>query len=505
MKAKRTANNVGASIVEVIIAQIITLLVSREVLNIYGSEINGVNAVFTNIIAWVLLLEGGFTFASSVSLFKAYASGDGTLANKILSATKIALRKIGFYVGLVGVVISLVFPLIIKADINYWDLVIMFLLMSFGTSFGLFYTRKYALMFSVKQQEYYKIYISIVIAIIINIAVFFLARYHVNYLWIRVAFALGVVLTGVLTFWVVKKKYSYVNYNEDPDFSQIKGTKDMVFNKMITLLKSTAPLFYIAVAIGSVYASVYAVYMIIFGFLTKLCLMISNAAQNGFGQLIAEADEKKVFPKFVLFEFIMLVFSFFLLSVAIPLTMPFIKFYTKNVVDVNYIEWSYLVLFSLVTIIPILHIPSGIIMLMSGAFKKAKQLQIYTLIIMVILVPLLGFFFSVQGVLCGLFLSELVLCIGEILYARNKYFKMNFFDLCKQILVISLIALILVIIEIKIFDKNMTIIMIFTNILITTIVNGSVFVIVSRYLFKEHFFNAKKMLLSIIKPIKYAV
>ena len=53
--------------------------------------------------------------------------------------------------------------------------------------------------------------------------------------------------------------------------------------------------------------------------------------------------------------------------------MPFIKFYTKNVHDVNYINWTYLYLFTGITLVKITHIPSGIVMLMSGAFKKSKN------------------------------------------------------------------------------------------------------------------------------------
>ena len=332
-KTKKSFYNILASLLEVVITQIITLVVSRKVLSVYGSDINGVNAVFTNTLVWLMLIEGGFTFASSVALFKAFAKNDLDYVNRILSATRIVLNKLGLYVGLGGVLLAIVAPFFIKTKLSYEVMLYMFLLMAFGAFFGLSYTRKYALMFSVKQEEYFKIYISIIVSVVINAIIYFVATKQINYIWIRIIFAIGVMLTGIFTYYIVKKRYPLVSYNKEPDFTAIKGTKDMVFNKFASLVNSSVPLIYIASVVGASFASVYAVYMIVFGFITKLSMMVANAVQNGFGQMIAEKNPSEVYQKFKVFEYILIFMAFFLISISTPLTIPFIKFYTKNVRD----------------------------------------------------------------------------------------------------------------------------------------------------------------------------
>ncbi|MDA9316902.1 hypothetical protein N9Q58_03170 [Polaribacter sp.] len=430
-KTKKSLYNLIASLIQVLVMQVITLVVSREVLAVYGSEINGVNAVFTNTLVWLMLIEGGFTFASSVALFKAFAKKDVLQANKILSATKKVLYKIGAYVGLGGVVLAFVAPFFIKTSLSYELMLSIFLLMAFGAFFGLIFTRKYLLMLSVKQEEYFKTSIAIVVSILINLLVYLIAVREVNYIWIRVVFVIGVLLTGIFTYILVKKRYPYISYNEEPDMDAIKGTKDMVFNKLASLVNSSVPLIYIAAVVGASYASVYAVYMIVFGFITKLNMMVANAVQNGFGQLIAEKNPDEVHKKFTVFEFLLIFTAFLLVSIAMPVTMPFIKFYTKNVFDVNYVNWNYLYLFVAITLIKIIHIPSGIVMLMSGAFKKSKKFQIRALVVLVLGIVIGGFFWKVEGILLGIFVAGMVLAIQEIHYTRTEYFKTGFQSIYK--------------------------------------------------------------------------
>lgn len=455
-KTKKSVYNVIASLIETVISQLITLIVSRKVLSVYGSEINGVNAVFTNTLVWLMLLEGGFTFASSVALFKAYARNDIYQANRILSATKKALNKIGFLVGAGGVVLAFVAPLFIKTTLSYELLLYMFLLMAFGTYFGLSFTRKYALMLAVKQDEFFKTYIAVIVAVVTNLIVYFIASAGKSYLWVRVVFALGVVLTGFLTVIVVKNRYPYVSYSVEPDMKAIKGTKDMVFNKFASLVKSSVPIIYIASVVGAAHASVYAVYMIIFGFITKLSMMVTNAVQNGFGQLIAEKDADHVYQKFRVFEFSLILMTFSLISVSTPLTMPFIRFYTRNVHDVNYISWTYLFLFTGITIIQLLHIPSGTIMLMSGAFKQSRKYQINALVTLILGIVMGGMLAKVTGILCGILVAACVLAVQEIVYTRKHYFNRNFKDLYKAVLILGFTATLIIIPEVLLIPAELS-------------------------------------------------
>lgn len=484
-KTKKSVYNLIASLIQVVTLQVITLVVSRKVLSVYGSDINGINAVFTNTLVWLMLIEGGFTFASSVALFKAFAKKDIKHVNIILSSTKKALNKIGLTVGLGGIILAFTAPFFIKTTLSYDLMLYMFLLMAFGTFFGISFTRKYALIFSVKQEEYFKTYISVFVSIFINIIIYFVASNGLYYIWVRLIIAFGVLLTGALTYFIVKGRYPYVSYQEESDMKAIKGTKDMVFNKFASLINSSVPLIFIASVIGASYASVYAVYMIIFGFITKLNMMVANAVQNGFGQMIAEKSPTEVYTKFRIFEFSIIFTAFIFISIATPVTMPFIKFYTRNVTDVNYINWTYLYLFIGITLVKIIHIPSGIVMLMSGAFKKSKLFQIKALIILIIGIVLGCILWEVSGILLGILLAAIVLGVQEITFTRRVYFKKGFKDIFKTLLVLGAAAFILIFAELQYIPKELTFIEISYFTISLSFLNLVVMFCIAYFFFKD--------------------
>ena len=502
-KTKKSVYNLIAALVQVCTIQIITLVVSRKVLSVYGSEINGVNAIFTNTLVWLMLLEGGFTFASSVALFKAFANKDLNYANRILSATKKALNKIGLLAAIGGVILAFVAPLFIKTSLSYDLMLSMFLLMVFGTYFGLAFTRKYALMFSVKQEEFLKIYISVFVSIITNAIIYVVATKGIYYVWVRVIVAFGVILTGILTWLIVKMRYPYVSYREEPDMKAIIGTKDMVFNKLASLVSTSTPLIYIASTIGAASASVYAVYMIIFGFVMKLNTMVANAVQSGFGQMIAEKTSNEVYLKFRTFEFSVILTAFILISIATPVTIPFIKFYTKNVSDINYINSVYLYLFVGITLVKVIHIPSGIVMLMSGAFKKSKTFQIKGLLILITGIVTGGYFKGIAGVLCGILIAAIVLGFQEIIYTRKEYFNRGFKDIIKTLTILGIATSFVILTELKYVPKELNFDEIISYTVFLSVINILVLLVIAYVFFNDIVMSVVLIVKSILTRTKY--
>ena len=184
-KTKKTFYNTLATSFQMLIMQVISLVVSRKVLEIYGSDLNGVNAILSNVMDWILLLEGGLTLASNVALFKPFVNKDYDRCNNILSATKIKFQKIGMLVLVCGLGMAVFYPLFIKTDIRYLDILLMFSMMSLSTSFSVFYTRKYALLYNVSQSEYINTIVTTIVAIIGNVIIYVIASCNLNYLWIR--------------------------------------------------------------------------------------------------------------------------------------------------------------------------------------------------------------------------------------------------------------------------------------------------------------------------------
>jgi len=434
-KTKKTFFNTLATTIQMIVMQLISLLVSRKVLSVYGSDLNGVNAILSNVMDWIMLLEGGLTTASNVALFKPFVNKDYIQCNRILSATKKRFNQIGLLVFICGFGMAIVYPFFINTGIRQLDIFLMFTMMTMSTSFSVFYTRKYALMLNVSQSEYINTILGVAVSIVGNAAIFLVAYLGLNYLWIRVIYLAITVVNGLVVAIVVRQRYKFISFKEEPDFEAIKGTRDVVFQKLTGLLRTSAPLVFISMMVSAMYASVYSVYVFIYGFVRKIILMVVTATQSGIGQLIAERDTDSVYKVFRVFEYTSTLAVFLMMSVAIPMTMPFIRFYTRNVTDINYIDYWILVYMVVDISTQVLHVPSGIVINMSGKFKEDRNFQIVSITVLVVAVLTLGTIMGFYGLLIGIALSSLVLAVQEIHYTRSKIFKKSYWDFFKPILV----------------------------------------------------------------------
>jgi hypothetical protein len=228
-------------------------------------------------------------------------------------------------------------------------------------------------------------------------------------------------------------------------------------------------------------------------------MMVINSVQNSFGQLIAEKNADDVFKKFKIFEFLVISLSLLLITISTPLTLPFIRFYTKNVHDVNYISWSYLVLFTLITLVQVTHIPSGIVMLMSGEFKLSKKFQINALIVLIIGIIIGGIIAKVNGILVGILLSSVVLAIQEIVFTRKKYFKINLNDFYKLLFILGITSFMLIIIELKFIPDILTFINIVYFAIVLTIVNSLTLCLVIFIFFRVLFYELVELMKLIVR------
>ncbi len=456
-RTKRAFLNTVATILQMLVSQIISLVVSRKVLEVYGSDLNGVNAILSNMMEWILLLESGLTTASIVALFRPYVDQDYERCNRILSATKKKFLVIGLIILGCGLALTVVYVPLIKTDVETWDIFLMFTMMSLSTSFSVGFTRKYALLFNVSQSEYINTLITTALNIVGNAAVYIIAISNLNYLYVRLAYLLTTIATGIAVWLIVKKRYKFANYNAVPDNDSIKGTRDVVFQKLTGLIRNSAPLIFISTFVSTTFASVYSVYIFVYGFIRKLVMMVINATQSGIGQLIAQKSTKEVYKVFRVFEYTSTLCVCLLMSVAVPMTMPFVRFYTKNVADVQYVDYWLLFFIASNIFVQAIHIPSGTVINMSGKFKEDRNFQIISISVM--LAGIFGFnlIWKTYGLLLGILIAAVVLAVLEIHYARSVIFKESYWDFFKPLIINFAVLVPCVFLQMKLLPEQFTI------------------------------------------------
>ncbi|MDY0299919.1 MAG: hypothetical protein RBQ66_08885, partial [Candidatus Cloacimonadaceae bacterium] len=243
-----------------------------------------------------------------------------------------------------------------------------------------------------------------------------------HYLFIRIAHMTCSIIASITIVYICKKNNKTLNLHVEPNYSAIKGTKDVLIQKITGLIYGTVPVLYMSIFLGSVYVSVYAVYNSIFTLVKNILYSLVNAPRMSFGALIAEKDTEYVKEQFLLYEFIIVFFSTIIFCSALVMIIPFILLYTRGITDIEYNDNRIAIMLTLIGFVEIIHIPSGHIINMSGNFSYSKKFQLVAAILLIVLIPIASHYWGFIGILVSIFCAAIALAIMEIAYIHNRYF-----------------------------------------------------------------------------------
>lgn len=425
------------------------LIITRLIILNYGSDVNGLNSTVTQFINMLLVIEGGFTLSINVALFSPIINQDFKTINSILSASKIIFLKIGLIFLCIGTIFSVGYIFILKTEISKEIASVFFLLTIFSTVFNLSFTTKYKILLLAEQKEYIINYVNIIITIVFQTIIIYFIIIKTNILFIRFILAFSVIVNGIIIAFYCKYKYGYLNFNEKPNYKDIKGTGYVFVQKITAVIYATVPIVYISATVGTLYASIYFVYNSIFSLLKNIVYSFINAPRIGFGQLILEKNNAYVFNVFNQYQLLINIITVTILSVATVMIIPFMHIYMDNAKDISYVDFKMAYLMVSIAFFELIHIPSGNIINMSGNFKIAKNIQLFACFIIIITMYFGNKYLGFYGIIFSVLFTSIILAMSEIYYIVKVYFMSKLYLFFKLLYPSMLVSFLLVNIEIK--------------------------------------------------------
>ena len=456
-KNLRSLFNAVSAISLTLVNGLLGIIVTRMIIDHYGSDFNGLNSTVNQITNILLVLEGGFTLASNVALFAPMASGDYDAINFVLKVTYNKFHKIGKLFFIAGILSAVVYASLVKTSLSK-ELVITIVMMAIiPAAVNLYYAATYRVLLQSDQSEYI---ISLVGIGTIGIGhlVNMLVVYFDNPMWcVRFVTMIFSLINSALIVAYVSKKYKYIDLSMIDNIKKenaviIRGTNDVIAQKITGIIYNSAPIIFLSISPsgGTVMASVYMVYNSVFLILKSLLLGVIDAPRFSIGQIIAERDSNAVWKVFSQYECIAFSAIFVAISTAYALIMPFIVLYTDSVADVNYYRPVIANIMAATTAIEMMHIPSGHLINMSGNFKVAKNIQVCSSIVLLLAMPIGGKLYGVYGMLLAVLITALLLALLEMCFVHFYYFKLKLMELMRLLFPLILVGILLCRFEYKI-------------------------------------------------------
>lgn len=428
MNNSRTKNamlNILFSLILQIVIFAKGLILPRIIIPAYGSDVNGLISSITQFLTYISLLEAGVGSIFRASLYKPLSKGDMDDVSGIINEQKRFYRKIGIIFVFYVVALCACYPFIAKTAISKPYIISLILILSVSTFAEYFISLPYSSLLSADQ----KIRVSYIVSIIYTVVNVFVALFWVSIKAdIRLIY-LSMCIIGLLRplFYVL---YVKKHYKLDKKAKLNKTALNQRWNGMVHhfayYIHTNTAAAILTIFVGTAMVSVYNVYgAIIFG-MEKVITSISTGVAAGIGNLIESKDQEQINRTVNQFELVQGGLATVLYTITGLLLIPFIKIYTVDMTDMNYIQptFGYILI-----IAEAIYCFRCIYSTVSTNANKFKETQLGAILECVVnlgisLVLVIAFKMGLLGVAIGTVLGMLTRYIFEVMFlSKNVLYR----------------------------------------------------------------------------------
>ena len=290
MRIKNSSYNVIFDIIQLVITSILTFITRTYFVRYLGTEMLGLDGLFTNVLSMLSLTELGFGTAICFSLYKPLAKNDKEQIAKIMALLKKAFRIIALIVLVIGLAIIPVLPLI-SNGYNSGNLYLYYLLYLTNTCVSYLITYKETLIIADQKAHRISI-IRTIFLTILYISQILLLIYTKSFAIYLIAFIVINFIRDLIINIYITKNYSDINFNtkEIVDKKTKKEIFDNTKNLFISrvgdyLLNGTDNI--IISIINITLTGIYSNYLSITGIMKTVINSIYNGVTASIGNVMA--------------------------------------------------------------------------------------------------------------------------------------------------------------------------------------------------------------------------
>ena len=356
------------SIVQHITVVLCGLVLPREILSHFGSEMNGVVHSVSQFLSYTVLLEMGIGAVIPASLYAPLASGDHLRISAILSSGYKVYRRIGLICIAYVITLASLFPTLSGVS-SALPLVIV-LGISRIVSYMVGQPEQFLV---ISDQKGYVIYILAAISQIVNtlVQVILIRSGSPLYLVKLAGTLIGFVQIGLILLYV-RRHYDIdrkVKYTEEPIPQKWNGVAQHV---AYFVLENTD---IILLTLFSTFQeiSVYSVYFMVISGIRQIFFSITYSIQPKLGELQVREDKGELRRFSASFERWIHVATVLAFGCVALFLVPFVRVYTEGVTDADYIRPLFALLLTLAYGFQSIRDPYDKLILASGHFKQTQK------------------------------------------------------------------------------------------------------------------------------------
>ena len=434
-RRKKLAFNTLSGILFQITTIICGFILPRAILNVYGSEVNGlVNSVaqFLQIIAF---LELGVGAVVQSSLYKPIVENDIHKMSEIVSAGNAFFKKIAYVLVLYVIVLMFIFPGIIDENHGFWYNALLILTMSISYFAQYYFGIVDRIFLNAAQKNYISNYVNIITLIINTIGCYILIYIGVSIQVVKLVTAIVFLFRPIFVRIYINKHYQ-LNRGVDYKKNAIGQKWNGIAQHMAAIVLDSTDTVILSIFSTLTNVSIYSVYNIVVSGVRQILSAATSGVMSVFGEFWAKQEKKLLNDFFEKSECLLHAATVFAWMCTIKLIVPFVLVYTKGVSDTNYNVPVFAILICLANAFCGLRLNYNYMILAANQYKQTQHIFIIAATINLVTSTIMVGRYGLIGVALGTIMAMLYqtlhmqfYCIKILgIYSYRKYCKQLFVD-----------------------------------------------------------------------------
>lgn len=419
-------NTVFAALSQFVIISV-GLFLPRIFISTYGSEVNGMVTSISQFITYISLIEAGLGAAAIYSLYKPIANNDYLKINSIVYSTKKYYLKTAAVFSVLLLTFSFLYPFIIDTNVmSYYEIVIFVIVLGVGGIFEFTTMAKYRVFLTADQRVYILSIANIAATLLNFIIIYTLALLNINVIILKVVALLSFVVKTLVLYIYVKKKYTLLSFEKTSGKPlKIPNKTNALFAQIVAVISLSIPVIAVTLTTNLLEVSVFSIYnMVVMGCISLVAIFTTGMSAI-FGQMYAKDEKLLLLERYNQYEFLIYSILSVVFSCLLILILPFVKIYTNDISDINYVHVTLGILFPIWGLSHTVRIPQDTMITAAGKFKEIKKFNFYQLIMFIAIPITAGINYGVMGILIAMILINIIRNFYFALFVPKHILKIN--------------------------------------------------------------------------------
>lgn len=442
---KKFFKNSFISLLQQLVAIISGLILPQLMLSFYGSNINGVISSINQFLSFITILQGGIGTVARIAFYKPLAENDEERISIAYRTVTDFFRKFSFVFIVYLILLSIIYPFFVNTGLSHIYISLLVLILGLASVSEYFFGQSSQLLLYSDQKGYiYSItqIICLFFSTLLGVIMIYM-NYSVHI--VKLVYALIFIIRPIILYTYVKKHYK-INRKSKIDKNLLAQRKSAWLRHIAFYIHTSTDIIVLTLFTNVLWVSVYSIYKYVINCLSNLLMSILGNSEVIFGDMIARNENDTMKSQIPMYDLLTKYLSVACFSTCMILIIPFIKLYTKNVNDFNYIYpiFAFTLIFA-----EMVYCMGSIyqnVYIAAGHIKNTEKIAITEAVLnMIISIVLVGKL-KILGVAIGTLIAMIYKNIANIIYMKKNVFDMSGKFIIKNYIVNILSSILLIII-----------------------------------------------------------